>query len=103
MGGLYFFNDKIMLRQQKRFQLREIAKELSKIYKHKQFNYLVSKFKDLSGDDAELLKKGEHPNKRTQSEFNLWKAYIEVIAKLEMHQKFLLGISEQNSRLGDKV
>ena len=84
-----------MLRQQRRFQLREIAKELSKIYKHKEFNRLIVKFKDLSGDDAELLKKGEHPDKRTQSEFKLWKAYIEVIAKLEMHQKFLVGVGKQ--------
>lgn len=79
-----------MLRQQRRFQLREINKELSKIYKHKAFKRLVVKFKDLSGDDATSLKEGTHPNKILQSEFNLWKSYIEVIAKLEMHREFLL-------------
>jgi hypothetical protein len=92
-----------MIRQQKRARLREIDKELSKIYKHKEFNRLVVKFKDLSGANAELLKKGEHPDKRTQSEFNLWKAYIEVIAKLEMHQKFLLGESKEYAGFRDKV
>jgi len=85
-----------MLRQQRRFQLREIAKELSKIYKHKEFNRLVTKFKDLSEADGEILKKGEYPDKRLQSEFKLWQAYIEVIVRLETQQKFLLE-SKQNS------
>lgn len=89
-----------MIRQRLRFELREIAKELSKIYKHKEFNRLVNKFRDLSGDDAEILKKGEHPDKRTQAEFNLWKSYIEVITRLETRQTMLQNMRKAPSTLG---
>lgn len=76
-----------MIRQQRRRELREMTKELSKFEKTALHKSMVDYFGRLPKEEYILLEKGTHENTLKQNEFNgfmrLMKGYVELQTRVE--------------------
>lgn len=76
-----------MIRQQRRHELREMTKELSKFEKTALYRSMTNYFGRLAKEEYVLLEKGMHENPLKQNEFNgfirLMKGYVELQTRVE--------------------
>ena len=79
-----------MTRQQIRKELRDIAKELTKVKKSKKYLLMVEYFRTLDPGDFALLKTNKHEDVAKQKEFDYFLDNMREVISLERRQEFLL-------------
>lgn len=74
-----------MIRQERRFSIRKLQKELQQIKKDRNFIKVINdeKIESLSPQEFELLKKHEHTDKELQAKFDFGRVMLARVKELE--------------------
>ena len=83
-----------MIRQQRRRQIRECQKELSRITNDKFFKKILAdrELSELDSEVVDRLAKGEHPDKVLEARFNLYSNLTNRIKYLNSSLEYLNGL-----------
>lgn len=74
-----------MLRQERRFAIRKLQKELKQITSNKSFKRIISDetYARLSKEELELLKEHKHTDKKLQAEFDFGRLMLSRIKEID--------------------
>lgn len=74
-----------MLRQERRFKIRNLEKELKQITSNKSFKRIISDetYARLSKEELELLKEHKHTDKKLQAEFDFGRLMLSRIKEID--------------------
>jgi len=74
-----------MLRQERRFAIRKLQKELQQIKKDRNFIKVINdeKIENLSPQEFELLKNHEHTDKQLQANFDFGRFMLARVKEIE--------------------
>jgi len=74
-----------MIRQERRFAIRKLQKELKKIKNNRSFNRIINDeaFARLSPEEITLLKDHTHTNKKLQAEFDFGRLMLSRIKEID--------------------
>ncbi len=74
-----------MIRQERRFAIRKLQKELKQITSNKSFKRIMNDetYARLSKEELELLKEHKHTNKKLQAEFDFGRLMLSRIKEID--------------------
>lgn len=74
-----------MIRQERRFTIRKLQKELKQIRSNRSFNRIINDetFARLSPEEITLLKDHTHTNKKLQAEFDFGNLLLSRVKEIE--------------------
>jgi len=74
-----------MLRQERRFAIRKLQKELKQITSNKSFKRIMNDeiYARLSKEELELLKEHKHTDKKLQAEFDFGRLMLSRIKEID--------------------
>ncbi len=84
-----------MIRQQKRKELRDIAKSLIKAKNTKEFKDTQLYFDSIKKEDLKLLQENTHPDPKAQELYKRYLANMKYLIALKTRQELLLGVKHK--------
>lgn len=82
-----------MLRQERRFKLREVEKKIKKIEKMSEFKATKDFFNTLKEEDYKLLSDGTHPDQKLTAFFKRYQGNMKYLVALTQERELLLALS----------
>jgi exosome complex RNA-binding protein Rrp4 len=82
-----------MIRQERRFSIRKLQKELKQIKSNRSFNRIINDetFARLSPEEITLLKDHTHTNKKLQAEFDFGNLLLARVKEIEKKIRELIS------------